>query len=287
MPPASMAALCTGPVTMPSTSPRPQASAAARRAPVTLAALAGSGIPNSGMAGWGTSTRRARPGPLPSSASGRSSTCAARRSVAPSPNTVMSAPWSRCSAITHSSGPTPAGSPGTSARRGRATSAAGLGAGTDPAVDVGLAAHLAQEALPLVFHLALADALADGRAALFILHLRLARRDPLDHVPTGVGAEWFGHIAVLERRQLGAELGAEVVGAKPAQVAASVRAARILRGLFGHGCKVLARHDACAQRLGPGPGFLVLSRILAAADEDVARVVLRTGDRRSGGSGVG
>src|SRR5690606_4135439 len=114
--------------------------------------------------------------------------------------------WSRCRAATHSSGPTPAGSPGTSARRGRPISA--VGAGADPDVDEGLAAHLAQVAVPLVLQLALADALADRVAPGFVVHLRLARGDPLHHVPSGLGAERLGHVAVVQRRDVAAELGA-------------------------------------------------------------------------------
>src|SRR5690554_5765819 len=187
MPPALMAALCTGPVTSPSSSPAWQASTAERRAWTTLAALAGSGTPKAGSVGWVTSTRRARPSP-PSSGSGRPSVAAARSSAAWSPNTVMSAPWSCCSAAKHSSGPTPAGSPGANARRGRAISAVGV-VGADADVDEGFAAHFAQEAFPFVLQLALADAFTDGVALLLVVHLRLARCDPLHHVPAGLGAE--------------------------------------------------------------------------------------------------
>src|SRR5690606_15749335 len=276
-----MAALCTGPVAMPSSRPSLHASAAARRAPITLVALAGSGVPKAGRAGCGISTRRACPGPVPSSGSGSSKVRAARSRAARSPNTVMSAPWSRCSAATHSSGPTPAGSPGTSARRGRVISAA-VCAGTDPDVDVGLAAHLAQEALPFVFHLALADAFADGGAALFVVHFRLARGDPLDHVPAGLGAERLRYSAVLQRCQLGTELGAEIVGPEPAQVAAAGGAGGVLGGFGRNRGEVFARDDPRAQRLGAGSGLVVPRRVLAGADEDVARVVLGLGTAAGG-----
>src|SRR5690606_19026229 len=206
---------------------------------------------------------------------------AARSRAARSPNTVMSAPWSRCSAATHSSGPTPAGSPGTSARRGRVISAA-VCAGTDPDVDVGLAAHLAQEALPFVFHLALADAFADGGAALFVVHFRLARGDPLDHVPAGLGAERLRYSAVLQRCQLGTELGAEIVGPEPAQVAAAGGAGGVLGGFGRNRGEVFARDDARAQRRGAGSGRVVPRRVLAGADEDVARVVLGLGTAAGG-----
>src|SRR5690554_2492747 len=277
-----MAALCTGPVTRPSSFPAWQASTAARRAWTTLRALAGSGLPQGGSTGWVTSTRRARPGPLPSSASGRPSAVAARSSAARSPNTVMSAPWSCRSACTHSSGPTPAGSPGTSARPGRSISAVAAGAGADPDVDEGLAAQFAQEAVPLVLELALADALANGVALVLVVHLRLARRDPLYHVPAGLGAERLRHFAVLERPDLVAELRPELFCGEPAQVAAAGAAAGVFGFLGGHLGEVLAGDDTRAQRFGARPGLGVRRRVLAAADQDVARVVL--GDRAAGGA---
>src|SRR3546814_5964755 len=65
-------------------------------------------------------------------------------------------------------------------------------------VDVGFAAHLAQEAVPLVFQLALADALAHLRTAVVVGDVGLAGFLALDDVPAGLGLERRRNPAVLQ-----------------------------------------------------------------------------------------
>src|SRR5690606_10667798 len=159
MPPALIAALCTGPVPTPWKSPRRQAAPACSSAATVLAALAGSGVPKRVATAAGISTRGSTPGRLPAPAGARDSgsciAAAAASRLRPSPKAVRSASCACWIARTHSSGPTPAGSPGTSASLGRDISAAAGRRQAD--VDVGLAAQLAQVAVPFLLELALAD----------------------------------------------------------------------------------------------------------------------------------
>src|SRR5690606_27242703 len=275
MPPALMAALWTGPVTMPSQARPRQASAAASRASMVARAVAGCGRVGVAGAASGCGGRaNVPPGAASRSgagrARGRSSARAAASRTSPSPKTWSSASRGAWSARTHSSGPTPAGSPGTSASRGRRISAAAGGAGRSPDVDVGLAAHLAQEAVPLVFQLALADGLARLVAAVLVVDRGLAAARALHDVPAGLGAEGRGNLAVGERGDLVAELGAEVVLGEPPEVAAVLAAHGVLGGLAGDRREVGAPGDARAHLLDPLPGGVVV-----AADQDVARLVLR------------
>src|SRR5690606_9526279 len=223
MPPSLMAALCTGPVTSPSRLPARQAAPACSSAAMVAAALAGSGAPACTATGAGISTSGSTPGvdgvPGEAITSGSRRASAARASAAGSPKASRSASQARCAARTQSSGPTPAGSPGTSASRGRGISA-GVAGGrirrAEADVHEGFAA---QEALPLLFELALADALAHLLAAVLVggdgLPLALA----LDDVPTGLGLERRGHLAVLQRRELLAEVHAVGVAREPAEFA--------------------------------------------------------------------
>src|SRR5690606_27797153 len=207
MPPALIAALCTGPVTMPWKSPRRHAAPACSSAAMVLAALPGSGMPNRVATGAGMSTRGSTPGRLsaPAGASARGScrTAAAASRLRPSPNAVRLAPWSSWIARTHSSGPTPAGSPGTSASLGRGISAAAGRRQAD--VDVGFAAQLAQVAVPFLLQLALADGGACALARVLVGGRDLARALALDDVPARRRLERHGDLAVLQRRDLRAE----------------------------------------------------------------------------------
>src|SRR5690606_32114165 len=140
--------------------------------------------------------------------SGRPRRVAAPCSVPGSQNAMSSAPHSRCAARMHNSGPTPAGSPGTSASRGRDMSAA-VAAGLCVAradVDVGFAAHLAHVAVPPVLQLALADRLADLRTPVVVTGAGLAHGHALHDVPAGLGLERRGDLAVFKRGNLAAEL---------------------------------------------------------------------------------
>src|SRR5690606_38609035 len=137
--------------------------------------LAGSGAPASTAAGAAISTSGSTPGADGVSGeaitSGKPRASAARASAMRSPKASRSASQPRWAARTQSSGPTPAGSPGTSASRGRGISA-GVAGGrfrrAEADVHEGLAAQFAQEALPLFFELAVADALAHRLAAVLV-----------------------------------------------------------------------------------------------------------------------
>src|SRR5690606_26819013 len=202
-------ALCTGPVTRPSNSPRRQAAAACASASTTAPALRGSGVPMATGAALRMSTNGSTPG-AEATASGavhsiaRPMACAACARVSGSPKATRSASRCRWAARMHSSGPTPAGSPGTSASPGRRISApGGVGRGVAGAdVDVGLAANLAQEAIPFVFQLALADGLAHLRTAVVVGHVGLAGAGALHDVPAGLGLERRRDLAVLQCRDL-------------------------------------------------------------------------------------
>src|SRR5690606_6797819 len=179
---------------------------------------------------------------------------------------------------------TPAGSPGTSASRGRGMSAAGgrreRRGGRDggqrrihglvlaePDVHVGVAAHLAQEAVPLLLELALADRLAHLLAAGVVLRDRLARALALHDVPAGLGPERRGHLAVLQRRHLRAEVHAVRVLREPAELAAAGAGRGVLGVLARDLGEVGAAGDARAQRLEPG-----LGRGVVALHQDVPRL---------------
>src|SRR5690606_5855204 len=259
---------------MPWQRPLPQAPAAATSAPTVARALAGSGWPGRTACGAGMSCS----GKLPAGvdrrsactrSSGRPRRLAADRSASLSPNPSSSASQLRWSARAHSSGPTPAGSPGTSASRGRCVistgvrGASGSRGGTD--VDEGLAAHLAQEAVPLVFQLALADGLAHLVAAVLLAHAGLAAAGALDDVPAGLALERRGHLAVLQGRDLVAELRAEGLVHEPAEIAAGLARGGIVGGVAGHGGEVLAGGHTCAQRIDARAG-----RGVVAAHQDVA-----------------
>src|SRR5690606_11427797 len=162
----------------------------------------------------------------------------------------------------------PAGSPGTSASRGRRMSAPGAD------FDEGLAAQLAEEAVPLVLQLAHADRLPDPGATVLVVDVDLAGGEPLHDVPAGLGAERGGNLAVLQARDLVAEFGAELVQGEPAQVAAAVAADGVVGGFAGDLGEVGAAGDARAQGVDAGPGLGVAVLALAGADQDVARVEL-------------
>src|SRR5690606_20901660 len=273
MPPALTVALCTGPVTMPSNVPARQPDAARASDSTTARALRGSGRPGSTAASSGTSLMRRVPdGTAGASGAAKSRprpmARAARSRLPRSPKATRSAPHSRCAARTQSSGPTPAGSPGTSASRGRRMSAPGAD------FDEGLAALLAEEAVPLVLQLAHADRLPDPGATVLVVDVDLAGGEPLHDVPAGLGAERGGNLAVLQARDLVAEFGAELVQGEPAQVAAAVAADGVVGGFAGDLGEVGAAGDARAQGVDAGPGLGVAVLALAGADQDVARVEL-------------
>src|SRR5690606_24248780 len=150
-------------------------------------------------------------------------------------------------------------------------------AGAD--VDVGLAAHLAQEAVPLVLQLALADALAHLRAAVVVGDVGLAHFLALDDVPAGLGLERRRDLAVLQGDDLGPEFGPELVLREPAQLAALVLAEGVVRAFLGHLGEVRAAGDARAQGVDPGLGRRVV--LAFGAHQDMARAVL--GDALPGG----
>src|SRR4249919_41059 len=236
MPPSLIVALCTGPVTRPSQAPSRQARAAVSSAPTTARALRGSACPNSTGTALGIGCNGKSPGCVPTASAGSNrkgndNARAAAASVSPSPKATSDASRRGCCARrTQSSGPMPAGSPGTSASRGGDISAAvggrlrlrvgrcRRGAG-HAHFDVGLATHFAQEAVVFVFELAAADRFAHLRLAALVRRA-LARADALDDVPARIAAEGLGHRAVGERCDLRAERGAELVRSEPAQVAA-------------------------------------------------------------------
>src|SRR5690606_26582552 len=279
MPPSLMTALCTGPVTSPSRLPARHAAPACSSAAMVAAALAGSGAPAWTATGAGISTSGSTPGvdgvPGEAITSGSRRASAARASAAGSPKASRSASQARCAARTQSSGPTPAGSPGTSASRGRGISA-GVAGGrirrAEADVHEGFAAQFAQEALPLLFELALADALAHLLAAVLVggdgLPLALA----LDDVPTGLGLERRGHLAVLQRRELLAEVHAVGVAREPAEFATARGGVLVLGVLARQLAEVGAAGHARAQRLQ-----LRDRRGVVACDQDVARAELGDG----------
>src|SRR5690606_30759648 len=287
MPPALIAALCTGPVTTPWKSPRRQAAPACSSAATVLAALAGSGAPKRVATAAGISTRGSTPGRLPAPAGasdrGSCSAAAAASRLRPSPNAVRSASCSYWIARTHSSGPTPAGSPGTSASLGRDISAAAGRRQAD--VDVGLAAQLAQVAVPFLLELALADGGARALARVLVGCGDLARPFALDDVPACRGAERCGDLAVLQCRDLGAEIRAVAVLCEPAQRAAAVGAGLVLRILLRELGEIGAAGDARPQRLDLRLGGCVAA--LAGTDQDVARLELGHVDGGVAGSGPG
>src|SRR5690554_1226085 len=259
MPPSLIAALCTGPVTMPWQWPARQASAAASRLATVEAALAGAGTPGDTATAAGSSCRTNRPpGAMMRSGAGRCigspRRSAAASSVAASAKSSSSASQERCSARAHSSGPTPAGSPGTSASRGRGISAAADGSGGGPDVDEGFAAHLAQEAVPLVLELALADGLARLVAAVLGVDVGLAGAGALDNVPAGLAAERRRHFVVLQRGDLVAELRAEGVVDEPAEAATRGGRAAVFGALAGHLGEVRAAGDFGADAVDAGLG---------------------------------
>src|SRR4249919_310961 len=229
MPPSLIVALCTGPVTRPSQAPSRQARAAVSSAPTTARALRGSACPNSTGTALGIGCNGKSPGCVATASAGSNrkgndNARAAAASVSPSPKATSDASRRGCCARrTQSSGPMPAGSPGTSASRGGDISAAVGGRPRRRAghahFDVGLAAHFAQEAVVFVFELAAADRFAHLRLAALVRRA-LARADALDDVPARIAAEGLGHRAVGERCDLRAERGAELVRSEPAQVAA-------------------------------------------------------------------
>src|SRR4249919_3777093 len=290
MPPALIVALCTGPVTRPSNSPRRQAPAAACRAAITLPALSGAGMPKALVTRLGISIIASTPGAGDASGdvsesgvsvSGRSSAAAARRRLPPSPNTTRSASHSRCAARTHNSGPTPAGSPGTSASRGRDMSAAAGGrrwrrggfcrlgrARTDTDVDIGFATHLAQVAVPLFLELALADALANAGATGLVSEVGLARAFTLHDMPTGLGLERGRDLLVLQRRDLGAEFRTIGVLGEPAKFAAGRRGADVVGVFRGDGGEIGTTGDARGKRVDLGLGGSVIDGV-AGAHHDV------------------
>src|SRR5690606_31837875 len=172
------------------------------------AALPGSGAPKRVATAAGISTRGSTPGRLSASGGARArGSCrasAAASRLRPSPNAVRLAPCSCWMARTHSSGPTPAGSPGTSASLGRGISAAAGRRQAD--VDVGLAAQFAQVAFPLLLELALANGGTCALARVLVRRGDLARAFALDDVPARRGPEGRGDFAVLQGGHLGAEL---------------------------------------------------------------------------------
>src|SRR5690606_36184143 len=281
MPPRLIVALCTGPVTMPWQVPTWQADAARASASITAPALRGSAWPGTQETGAGMETRRSSPAAatLASGAisvSGRPRRVAAPCSVAGSPKPMRSAAQSRCAARTHSSGPTPAGSPGTSASRGRDMSAA-VAAGLCVAqadVDICFAAHLAHVAVPLVFQLALADRLADLRAPVVVAGAGLARGDALHDVPAGLGPEGRRDLPIFQRRDLAAELGAELVLREPAQVAAFRLADRVIGTFARDFLEIGAARDTRTQAVDPCLGIAIAAGALGRADQDVAGAVL-------------
>src|SRR3546814_8403512 len=121
-------------------------------------------------------------------------------------------------------------------------------------VAVAFAAHLAQEAVPLVFQLALADALAHLRTAVVVGDVGLAGFLALDDVPAGLGLERRRNPAVLQPGDLCAELGPELVLGEPAQLATLVLAEGVVGFFLRHFGEVRAAGDACAQGVDPGLG---------------------------------
>src|SRR5688572_8591523 len=207
---------------------------------------------------------------------------AAARRVSASANAVRSWSRGRCASRTHNSGPTPAGSPGTSASRIAVISAAGGGrrgrfgargrlGGLAADVDEGLATHLAQEPVPLVFQLATADGLAHLGAAVVVAYVGLAGAQAFDDVPTGLGTDRLRNLAVLQSHDLSTEVGTVLVLGEPAQVAALALRARILGAFLGDLGEVGAAGDAGTQRIGRGLGLRV-GGVVVDADQDVARM---------------
>src|SRR5690606_34845532 len=125
------------------------------------------------------------------------------------------------------------------------------GPGGGPDVDEGFAAHLAQEAVPFVLELALADGLADLGAAVLLAEVGLARTDALHDVPAGLALEGRGHFAVLQGRDLASELRPEGILREPAEVAAVLAGDGVV-GIAGHRGEVLAAGDAVAHGLRAG-----------------------------------
>src|SRR5690606_20243427 len=257
------------------------ASAAASRAATVEAALAASGTPGvaATLAGWWCSVN-SPPGACRRSGAMRARGSPMRRAAAtsasPSPKISSRAPQCFCSARAHSSGPTPAGSPGTSASRRRCISAVADGAGGGADIDIGFAAHFTQEPVPFVLELALADGFTGLVATVFIVDAGLAAADALDDVPAGLAAERCGDFAVLQRRDLLAERRAELVVGEPAKVAA---------GLAGDGVVGRLARDR-GERAAPGHcGMKAVDAGLGggviAPDQDVACLVL--GDGLAGG----
>src|SRR5690606_23797646 len=290
MPPRLIVALCTGPVTMPWQRPSSQADAARVSASITEAALRGSAWPGVQDTGAGIATSRRVPGAsgasgacakasCASSVSGSTRRDAASCSAAGSPKARRSAPQLRCAARTHNSGPTPAGSPGTSASRGRDMSAAVV-AGLCVAqadVDIGFAAHLADVAIPLILQLALADRLADLRAPVVVTGAGLAHRHALHDVPAGLGPERRGDLAIFQRRHLATEFGPELVLGEPPQVAALGLADRVIGAFARDFLEVGTARDTRTQAVDPCLGIAIAARALGGTDQDVAGAVL--GDR--------
>src|SRR5699024_3998868 len=109
-------------------------------------------------------------------------------------------------------GPTPAGSPGTSASRGRCTSVGRFVVRARGAqVHVGLAADLAHEALPAVLELAPAEHVADLGTAVLVADVGLAGAGDLDDVPARRGLELARQVALAQAREHGRELRPELL----------------------------------------------------------------------------
>src|SRR5690606_1761393 len=150
-------------------------------------------------------------------------------------------------------------------------------------VDVGFAAQFAQVAVPFLFELALADGGACALARVLVRGGDLARAFALDDVPACRGPERRGDLAILQGRDLGAEVRAIAVLCEPSQRAAAVGAGLVLRILLGEFGEIGTAGDARTQGLDLGPGRSLA--VLAGPDQDVARLELGHRDGRVAGPG--
>src|SRR5690606_32680511 len=245
-------------------------------AAMVAVAFSGRGMPGLTATGAGMSMIGSSPGRAgvsgSANANGSPSASAAAASDARSPKATSAASHSRCAARATSSGPTPAGSPGTSASRGRGISArAGRrgrgGRGSQPDVDVGFAAHLAQEPLPLFLELALADAFPHLLAAVLVRGSDLALAFALHDVPAGLGLEGCRDLAVGEGCHLLAEVHAVGVAGEPAELAALGGGGLVVGVLACQFAEVGAAGDPGTQGFQLSGG----GRVVFAGDQDVAR----------------
>src|SRR5260370_1052789 len=148
-------------------------------------------------------------------------------------------------------------------------------------LDVGAATQLLKPGLVVGFELALAHHVANHVALLARRQRSLAALDELDQVHTEARDQRVADLAGLQRIEHLLELGHELAGRGPAQVAAVARAA-VLRELAGQRFEAGLAAVHAALVVGQALGGIGLGHLVANAQQDVTRMVLRDHGRHAG-----